>query len=245
MSTILKPLLLGIIFFQSTHSVAFSSQSCAKIYALISLIMGTSYHHAYYGKPLDDEFTYACVKEIKQRMGMPSAREVPLFNFSAIGYQHFGIENLIASSNAIFIDHEWFKKLSPDQKRFLLAHELSHIYYKDVGYIASIYAAIMLLAGYNCYSIWQGNYSLINQVLLLGIITLVFPAYGRYTEQRADEHAVLTLATTQGGIECLNDWMKDQPVNEQGAWWQELFESHPSHMQRLSALELLSAKRGI
>lgn len=214
--------------------------------ALVSLVVGSDFHRHYFSNEYADTHTQNMVQEIKEKMGFNRLTHVHVMYFNAQGFSQFGVNNLIATHNTIFIDKSWFNSLSDSEQRFLIAHELAHLYTQDVRAMSLVVGSACAVLVYKLNNYFRSHESLASCFGFLGFCCLVIPAYGRYMEQRADANGAKALGTTEGGITCFKQWITEEYACKMQTglqqFYYDMFATHPTSQRRLEALEALHEK---
>ncbi len=244
-------LIVFILYFIISSQMAFGfslSEGIFDMRLLASILAGTDYHRQVLGNEYAHESTQLMVREIQQEMGFSPATKIHVMYMNAEGEKRWSSQNLVATSNSIFIGRTWFNSLPVKQQRFLLAHELSHIQNADDAKFAG--AATAFCAGlayqfYNCLATFSGK-ALGTFAGLSGAGLLLLPAYKRYLEHRADIESIKTMDGVEGGIAYHKKGLAESPGTKETSsivqFCKDMFESHPSTERRLEALEALQDK---
>jgi Zn-dependent protease with chaperone function len=226
-----------------TYSASFLERF-SKMRARASIITGSEYHRVYFSGTYADAHTQAMVRQIMQTMGFSDSYAVHVMYLNDRGLEEFGVENLIASANTILIDQEWFASLSLDEQRFLLAHELAHIYHHDVRMMSLVAGFTIGLIAYKALKNLGDKDSVWSYAGLLAGCLVMVPTYARYQEQRADIFAAQTLCSSRGGIDCCKRWLYERHHRTYSSrlhqFYCDVLATHPSAARRLEALEALT-----
>ncbi len=226
---------LSLICGQSVQAFIGTSlyQEACKMRAMASALIGSSYHRSYLGSEPASEKIQQMAREIMDTMGIENPDDIAIMYLSDAGFDEWGVENLIATSNTIFIDGSWFNSLSGQEQRFLLAHELAHIKNKDNQMTLATITLVCAAWGYQLHKCLQNDASLASLVGLSAGCALLLPAYSRMQEQRADLDGARALQSVAGGLICTKKWLQE------GRGSTDIFATHPGNLQRIEALELL------
>lgn len=222
----------------------FKQEEFLLAHAFMSILVGSDFHREFFSGEYADERTQEMVKEIMHDMGFADSACIHVMYLNNQGFKLWGVENLIATSNTIFIDHEWFDQLSLEEQQFILAHEVAHIYAQDTRIASVVTATSCALLIYTLYRYCYDKESAATYFGLFGFCSLVLPAFGRYLEERADINGAKVLGTAEGGIKCCKRWLRERYIvdteySRLEQFYYDMVATHPSSERRLETLEAL------
>lgn len=151
----------------------------------------------------------------------------------------------------LFASQGLFEDISPEERRFLIGHELMHIKLGHIpsaltlSYVLNLFLALIFLILFfnfgnnNLKSLGSRkylNFKFISPKTLLFLVLVIASdaisiAYRRYNEWDADCNSVKCLASADGGLRLINRWQIEFNLPEHNSWC-GIFSSHPSCAER-------------
>ena len=203
------------------------------------------------------------VCEIAKELNFNEPFQIKRMNWK--GLQTFGYYNAFAyltpfSGNYVFISEGFFSGLSPNERRFLIGHEIMHL---KLGHLRNkiilIWALILLIL---LLSLFLFN-PFINKkivkndkvfkaaklgiktaflLLLFFIANLLNLAYSRYIEKEADLESVKILNSGSGAFEVFDRWKRDFHMRD-NLCYGGIFLDHPACEERKEYISELTSNR--
>lgn len=199
------------------------------------------------------------VREILTSIKFPYADTIRLRQLSCAGMCIFGDKNALAFGiiglpKYIFIAEEWYKTLTYDQKRFLLAHEAAHITKHHVEFKFGF--GMVLRSLYNnalnkihpALPANQRTANILNEIIAFGMILYPTILFSRMTEMHADYEGLQAVQSADGAIAMMNTWKSDREhFDSELPQWKILkwlrtitykyFTTHPTWENRIAYLQ--------
>lgn len=218
--------------------------------------------------PLDPEME-ALVKEVIAELNIPGGDQIRIRRMSRLSMLSMGKKNAFVVDipglpKYMFISEKFFRKLTKDEQRAIIGHELMHLKYRHVpkkiafalgGGITIIIGAYIaykwLAESYKGTSIDQTTTNIFNECLfgVFGIFGLSRAALSRLYEYQADEEAVKALGSYDGAISAFEKLKKyeDKIVYELPEVIQQainnpmnkVFATHPPTADRIAKIQQL------
>lgn len=177
-------------------------------------------------------------------------------------YNAFACYNMeggfISGSPHIFASDNFFKDLSPEERRFIIGHEVMHLRERHIHFInfVMLFVSVLLLIFYIVFlypflnirfkalSIKHANFLKWGSFLMIVIacsfvVSAISNASRRYIEADADCKSVTELGTHAGGLKIIDRWCKDFKMPEHNSYY-GIFADHPSCFQRREYITNLS-----
>ncbi len=175
--------------------------------------------------------------------------EIIIKDMSAYALQIFGWRNAFAFFNHIFISEFFFQELPPDERRFLLAHELAHIKLNHSRIFTGAHVAAFVLQLGGCAYLFKNylhSWGLRVPLLIGSEIArrLSIAAIRRRCEREADILAAHFLKETRGGVAFLKRMIEAEQNHAEQSHLMRILEeylaSHPSLKERIEYLQALA-----
>ncbi len=185
---------------------------------------------------------------------------VGMTDHNAFAVSLYGIRN-------IYISEDWYKQLSPEQRRFLIGHEAAHLkyYHTDVNFLFWLVIDLLSLLEFLHYlsgrfgKIFNCKFKLIpdkigtlkSRLRELSIFFIFKNVFMRIFEVHADFAAATELGEYDGGIALMKEFkaFRDKRESELpqekifiairnfAKWLRKYIGSHPTHDQRIANIE--------
>ncbi|MCK4265082.1 M48 family metalloprotease [Candidatus Babeliales bacterium] len=192
------------------------------------------------------------VRAIAKEMGISEPIVIRKMNTRAL--VRFGYHNAFASffllfnfipmkiKPFLFASEGFFEDLSPEERRFIIGHELIHIKERHVVYLN----LVLYLLFFALLTLWWFISKALRPALkkplyilssgLLFYISLMVPglinfAYRRHIERDADNKSLMVLKSHDGGLKLIERWIKEFRMPEHNQYF-GLFSDHPSLLER-------------
>lgn len=200
-----------------------------------------TYLEKWYGHENVSDSTQELVTTIAKEMGITDAIIVKKMNANT--YASYGWHNAIVLGNHVFISETFLHKLTPEEQRFLIGHELIHLRDKHVITLLILRGIALGLSAFGVYTSRRSGYSWAKTAALaLGLVTAtnIGCSYiSRYNEKQADCLSVQMLHTAHDGISFLQ---KMQAISKEASvLYTMMYGTHPLLSQRIEYLQKYTA----
>ena len=199
------------------------------------------------------------IQSIMDEMGITKPIDIRYMNYT--GLQIFGLYNAMAYLDSyLFISKYFFTKLTPEEQRFLIGHELGHIKQKYALKNMSLLYSLLFLSGLSSFGIYRMlKKKNIHKVIQITTAVCTFAicnranliawtALRRSYEKDADRQSACRLNSSQAGVSFLNHLdelntaLSVKTKYDYSKWWNRITATHPSNEDRINLLNSYSGK---
>jgi len=209
--------------------------------ANVGSLLGLNYQFSLFGDEDISKSLKAETREILKNLEIPNYENIALKKLNKTALQHLPF---FSTHNAIFFNEGWLNQLPSDERKWLIAHEASHIRGYDILKQKGAHLGLMLFIIPLADRVPNEGLSILAVFLLM---KLSLSRYQRHLEFQADTNAA-KLVGKEGGIKLMSRFLpqplpqgQKQSLKEKlSQWLNSWIDTHPTDEERIKNLENIS-----